>query len=102
MMTSARTPSPGASQQMRQHGLRQSILRQWRRPTSIAADQLPEWVTTQRVGIAEVDPPHRTLQRQGAQLTGKRVADTQRVAWIHPVIFERLDHSAVIEGFSPQ
>ena len=48
--------SAEAGQQPRQRGLRRPVLRQWRRPARIAAGQLPERVTTQRVGIAEVDP----------------------------------------------
>ncbi len=94
--------APEAGQQPRQRGLRWPILGQGRHPASIAAGQLPEWGTAQRVDIAEVDPAHRALQHQGAQLAGQRMADTQRVALIDQVVLQRLDHAAVVEGLAQQ
>ena len=63
--------APEAGQQPRQRGLRRPVLGQGRHPTRVAAGQLPERVTAQRVGIAEIDPTHGTLQHQGTQLTGQ-------------------------------
>ena len=60
-----------AGQQPRQRGLRRPVLRQGHRPARVAAGQLPKPVTAQRVGIAEIDPTHGTLQHQGTQLTGQ-------------------------------
>ena len=51
-----------ARQQPRQRGLRRSILCQWRRPTGVAAGQLPEWVTAQRSRIAKDAPPSRVAK----------------------------------------
>ena len=71
-----------AGQQPRQRGLGRPILDQWRHAARITAGQLPERITAQRVGIAEIDPPHRPLQHQGAYLAGQRVANTQRMPYL--------------------
>ncbi len=94
--------APEAGQQPRQRGLRGPVLGQGRCPARIAAGQLPERITAQRVGIAEVDPAHRTLQHQGTQLAGQRMKDAQRVASIDQIVFQRLNHAAVVEGFTQQ
>ena len=91
-----------AGQQPRQRGLRRPVLGQGCHPARVAAGQLPKRVTAQRVGIAEIDPAHRALQHQGTQLTGQRMTDAQRVALVDQVVLERLDHAAVVEGFTQQ
>jgi len=94
--------APEADQKPRQGGLGRPILGKRNHPARIAAGQLPEWAIPQRIGIAEIDPAHRPLKHQGSQLAGQRMTGAQRRARINEVIFECLDHAAVVGGFTQQ
>lgn len=91
-----------AGQQQGPRGLRRPILRQGRRPASVAAGQPPERITPKPVGIAEIDPAHGALQHDGAELTGQGVSDALRVAPIDQIVFQRVNDTAVVEGFTQQ
>ena len=63
---------------------------------------MPERVLPERVGIAQVIPAHGALEHHGADLTGQRMTDPQRIPRVDEMVFHGLDDTAAIEGLTEQ